>query len=802
MQILLNLSLISVLFIGCQQIVESNTNQNFSNILKNSPRIEGKQEYLQSPFSTTGNRVYMVGHQDGTFPDLGWHIEGEMGGIWNHPIKLMDGFDIQITEASESFKLNKADRFINYPVANMHSFSWEEKKLEIERWQFVPDDKQGLVVQLLIKNLGEERELNLKFTGNSDIQPTWLGEKTGMENGKDLAYYDNNNQFWKVKDNLNEWHTIFGTDQVDTEISHATEETNENSSISNSIEHKISLLAGENRVVNYLIAGSYTSEEEALSTYNDIKNNINPYLIAKRDRYIKLNERSKLTIPDKDIEEAFEWIKYSCDWSIRTIPEVGSGMSAGLPDYPWWFSCDAEYALKNHMAFGQFETAYNTIHLLDSISELTNGNGRIVHEISTNGTVFNKGNINETPQFVSLIWELYKWTGDKNFIERYFPNVKKGLNWLMTERDDNKNLIPDGYGMTEIEGLDGEMIDVAAYSQRAFDDAAKMAAELGENGLAKEYKTKANLIKEKINTLFWSEDFKSYGDFIAKDKQILKTIKSAIERAKDLNQPWAIEAHKKKRKYIKENPSKEIRAIPLYHLYVVNTPMEMNIADENKALKALETAQKYSNHFGVYCTGVEKDPRENADYESLQRSSIFSYEAAVMPMNAGVQSVSENNYGRPNKALDYIKRVTKTFSYAYPGGMYEVSPDFGMMNQTFNNYAYGVPIVNQFFGIDPQAAKKKVVIKTQMPDTWDNASLENVLIADNTISIFYTKSIGLLTLRVEQENSDWEVEIILPKEDNINSFEVTKSSVEPEIVNGKYVFDSKALITELVLKYK
>ena len=43
MQILLNLSLISVLFIGCQQIVESNTNQNFSDILKNSPRIEGNK---------------------------------------------------------------------------------------------------------------------------------------------------------------------------------------------------------------------------------------------------------------------------------------------------------------------------------------------------------------------------------------------------------------------------------------------------------------------------------------------------------------------------------------------------------------------------------------------------------------------------------------------------------------------------------------------------------------------------------------------------------------------------------------
>jgi len=792
MQILLNLSLISVLFIGCQQIVQSNTNQNFSDILKNSPRIEGKQEYLQSPFSTTGNRVYMVGHQDGTFPDLGWHIEGEMGGIWNHPIKLMDGFDIQITEASESFKLNKADKFTNYPVANVHSFSWKDKKLEIERWQFVPDDKQGLIVQLIIKNHGKERNLNLKFTGHPDIIPTWLGDETGMEDGKDQSVFDSEKKLWKVKDDLNEWYALFGNDK----------ETSVEKTSLNTLEDTISLKAEETYVINYVIAGSYTSEQEAYTTYNDIKNNMNSYLTAKRERYEELANRSKLTVPDKDIEQAFEWIKYSCDWTIRTIPEVGSGMCAGLPDYPWWFSCDAEYALKNHMAFGQFETAYNTIHLLDSISEVTNGNGRIAHEISTNGAVFNKGNVNETPQFASLIWDLYKWTGDINFLKRYFPTVKKGLNWVMTERDENNNLLPDGYGMMEIEGLDGEMIDISAYLQRAFIDASKMASEIGDNKLADEYKTKAIALKEKINSVFWSEESKSYGDFIATDEQALKTIANAIERAEDMKQPWVIEELKKKQKYIKENPSSEIRAFAIYHSYVVNTPMEMNFADEDKALIALETAKKFTSQFGVYVTGIDKDTREDTNNENVERESAFSYESAVMPMNAGVLAVSENNYGRPNEALDYIKKATTTFSYAYPGGMYEVSPDFGMMNQTFNNYAYGVPIVNQFFGIDPQAAKKKVVIKPQMPDTWDNASLENVLIADNTISVYYTKSDGLLTLRVEQENSDWEVEIILPKEDNINSFEVTKSSVEPEIVDGKYVFDSKASTTELVLKYE
>jgi len=49
----------------------------------------------------------------------------------------------------------------------------------------------------------------------------------------------------------------------------------------------------------------------------------------------------------------------------------------------------------------------------------TNGNGRIVHEVSTNGSVFNPGNINETPQFASLIYKVYSWTGDKEFLKSY-----------------------------------------------------------------------------------------------------------------------------------------------------------------------------------------------------------------------------------------------------------------------------------------------------------------------------------------------------------------------------------------------
>ena len=48
------------------------------------------------PYVTAGTRTYLIGTQDGNFPDMGEHLPGEMGGGWLHPIKLIDGFRMQL----------------------------------------------------------------------------------------------------------------------------------------------------------------------------------------------------------------------------------------------------------------------------------------------------------------------------------------------------------------------------------------------------------------------------------------------------------------------------------------------------------------------------------------------------------------------------------------------------------------------------------------------------------------------------------------------------------------------------------
>ncbi len=752
-------TLLFVLFCGLiLSACKEQPSSKIEELTKNSPHITGKSEYLDSPFVTAGNRVYMVGHQNGTFPPLGWHITGEMGGIWNHPIKLMDGFSAAITfDFDEPILLNQADSFTNYPYANRLDYTIAEKEVSVQQWNYVPDDMEGIIIEYVFTN-NSDKELSaqFEFTAFSDLRPTWLGERTDMVDAGDAV--ELRGDLVLFRDNENPWFAAFTSDKSPTSAaSYLT--THPGNGIAGSNTYDLNLPANTATVQRFYISGSYADRQSAIETLKALQTNPHELLTAKRDRYEELQNHSKLTIPDKDLEQAFEWLKYNSDWLVRTVPEIGSGIGAGIPDYPWWFGVDSEYALQGYMMIGQTEAVYNTIELLDSVSNAINGNGRIIHEMSTNGAVFNPGNINETPQFATLIWQIYRWNGDREFLERYFPTIEAGLTWLLEENDDNKNLFPDGYGMMEIHGLSSEMIDVASYTQKAFADAAFIADELGKAELASSYREKATELSKRINLEFWSEEFNSYADFIGTDEQALHLIDDAIIRADTLNKPWAVVELKATRQAILDNPSEEERPFVVHHNWVVNTPMEVGIADPEKAMKALETAEQFVNPFGVFVTGIDRDESAGLDDGSFKGSKIFSYTGAVMTLPTGVQVVAENNYGRPDQALNYLQRMTRTFSYALPGSMYEVSPDYGMMTQAWNIYSFAVPIVSQFFGIRPMASEKEIRIETMMPSSWDQASLENVRIGDNEISLYYTSNGQTAKLRVVQTNPEWTIVI-------------------------------------------
>ena len=731
-------------------------------------QLPGRAEYLNSPFVAAGDRVYLVGHQNGQFPDLGWHVTGEMGGLWNHPIKLLDGFTATVYEQEQAYCLTAADSFINYPFANRHVYSQAVPALRVERFQFVPDGQEALALEYTLTNTTDSaRTLTVEFAAHSDLRPVWLGERTGMADHPDTASWHAADQRWVIKDRGNAWFVTFGSPLPVTE--HAPTEGHcpydpAGQGVATTLRYTLNVPPQSSARLPITVAGSYISEKQAQTTYDYVQQNADSLLRQKQARYRTLARQTELTVPDQDLQRAFRWVRYNTDWLVRDVPEQGRGLSAGLPDYPWWFGVDNAYALQGALAIGQWDIVYSTIDLVHRLSEATNGNGRVIHEASTNGAVFNPGNVNETPQFASLIRAVYQWTGDRAFLEKYYPFVVRGLDWLWAENDADGNGLPDGFGMMEIHGLDSEMIDVSAYSQRALTDAAAMARVMGDSARADTYQQQAEQLKRAINTRFWVPEHGSYADFIGTPAQAQHLLADALVRADSLDKPWAVEELRATQQQLRTNPPSGKQGFVLYHNWVVNTPLEMGLADSSQARIALETARRFTNPFGMFVTGIDRDASAGEDAGSFARvKKTFSYTGAVMTLPTGVQAIAENNYGRPDRALDYLQRMTRSFGYALPGSIYEVSPDYGMMTQAWNVYSYAIPIVQQFLGVRPEAGERRVRIAPQLPTTWDSARVENVRVGDNHLDVAIERSADYFRLTVRQTQPDWIIEVALPE---------------------------------------
>ena len=704
-----------------------------------------------------------------------------MGGIWNHPIKLLDGFQAQLKVDNTRYGfLHKT--FENLPYGNRFYSSNKELNIDLERFQFVPDGHEGLVVEYVLTNQNDKHiDASFEFEGNFDLRPTWLSERQNITDGKDEVVFEKDLVI--ASDTTNSWFATIKSSETIQNFE-ATSSNYQGLGSAAKVSTPLILSPGETKKLRFIISGSYKSKNEAIANSAAIEKQLHQLLNDKKQRSAELEEMAKLTTSDPEFDLVFKWLKYNSDWFVREVPEIGRGIAAGYPDYPWWFGCDSEYALKGYLSIGQFDIVKSSIDLLADLSKATNSNGRIIHEASTNGIVFNPGNINETPQFASLVWEAYKWTGDTSILEKHYSLIIQGLDWLSSEKDEDLNGYPEGAGMMEIHGLESEMIDVASYTQKGYSDAGKIAKALGDFITAEKYQQKASQLKTRINKDFWVEDFDSYADFIASDEETLELIEDAIVRADTLNKPWAIEELKQTRDYILNNPSKEVRPFVLHHNWVVNTPMEMGIATPEKAKRALETAEKFVNPFGVFVTGIDRDETAGQDSGSFKGSKVFSYTGAVMTLPTGVSAVAENNYGNPDKALDYLKRMGKSFSFALPGSIYEVSPDYGMFAQAWNLYSYAVPTVQQFFGLNPNAGNKELTLNPLMPTNWKHAELDNIRIGEIRVSAAYSKSDKGYTYKLKSIPSDWIVnfvskeneKVFIQREEGITTYTVEKTN--------------------------
>lgn len=700
-------------------------------------------------YATAGEKCKVIGLQDGTFPDFGHHLRDEMGGIWMHPIKAADAFWMKVDQ-----KFLIADEYETLPYGNRFFYRMEQG-IQAVRTQISPDAVGGVMITCEFTNTSEKtQEIACEFITRFDILPVWFSDRNGIMDFEDEAVFDTEHACIVAKDGGHDWYAVLGCDfelakeQVSITKEHIGLRKTVGKGISAAIARTVTLEAGAVCGFTYYITASEEGREKALSDFRRMKEEKETLIEEKRKRCEVIEETTKLITNDASFDEVFRWAKYNADWLILDCGKYGRGIAAGMPEYPWWFGCDSAYTVQGLLAMGEFELARQTLVLLRDYSERYNGNGRILHEINTFGHNAHSGNSQETCHYITAVYHYLRWTGDLKTAENLYPYCEKGIDWLFLEMDSDKDLLPSGYGIIEIEGLNVELIDTAVYSCQALYMMDEMAHLLGAD--PKDYCKKAEKLKKIINTRLWDDSEKLYVDAVGTPKQILERMEVLLTQPRytEIMEPSYRNYLLNLKDRLLQMPQEEEIPFIINKNWVINIPMETQLAEKEKAYQALKTmrSEDFVSEYGLRLSGFMK--------------------AGTMTISTGVQAVAEGRYYNCNESLSLLKRMFKTFGMTLPGSMNEMSPDYGCFTQAWTIYGVMVPVVECFAGIRPFMQQQKVVVEPCVPDAWDKMQLTGIRIGEGNIDFSYRKEQKKVVYEIIVKNIG-EAEFVLRKKGNI-----------------------------------
>ena len=116
------------------------------------------------PISTTctrrlcacaSERVKLISTLDGRYPDMGHHLENEMGGLWMYPVKLLDGFWAHFKDHDGTADCwLAADNYTARPYGNTFHYrqGLGHTTVQIDLHQLAPESAAGVVLRYELYN--------------------------------------------------------------------------------------------------------------------------------------------------------------------------------------------------------------------------------------------------------------------------------------------------------------------------------------------------------------------------------------------------------------------------------------------------------------------------------------------------------------------------------------------------------------------------------------------------------------------------------------------------------------------------
>ncbi|WP_029215659.1 amylo-alpha-1,6-glucosidase [Kallotenue papyrolyticum] len=622
-----------------------------------------------APYFLSGRKLYAIGTTSGALEPVGAeHLVGEMGGVWAHPVKFLDGWYLSIQDETGRHDLLRCLDFEGHlSDVTMH---FVHGALRLTRTDFVADDDAALFSLVEIVNQGEQPwQGTIGFVAEVNILPTWFSgwETGGIELMQDHGLAVAWDKLWQGR-----WGVVFGSSSTPEAVIFGKRERNPTAEL----RYHVTLPPGARMELEFLVVCDHQNGHYgALQLFGRLAGRGEELLRDKRERFRRAAlEGVTLETPDERVNQ--DWILAKANLRLLEAdysPYLPGFFLAGIPEYPQLFGCDNTYTTVGATGAGFAGTMRSTLNLLGEYAR--RACGRVPHEVTTNGRVFNPGNTQETPQFAIAVWDYVRWTGDTAFLRIMYPICREGvMEYLPAIWDWDRDGYPAGDAMVERHGMGPLKLDSACYIYVAWRALAAMARAL-DRPEADHYDRLADEWLERFERDWWLPEEGLYADSLHSDYQ------------PQLDGHWT-----------------------------QVLPVQLGIARPERAARVIERLEReWVNRWGLVHT------RERED--------------RVWTLPTGLLVLAECRQGHADEALRLLNNIALTARYGMLGAFKELIPEGLCFVQLWSAGLYLQGILEGLLGLMPQALEHRLAIAPTLPASWPSVTLRGLRVGAHHLNL-------------------------------------------------------------------
>ncbi|MCK4579678.1 MAG: hypothetical protein KAU50_12870 [Candidatus Marinimicrobia bacterium] len=657
-----------------------------------------------TPFDKAGRRFAILGFENGRFE------------AWGYPIKILRNFELSfmLGNSTEKIRGSETARWISVtPEATVITYT--HQSFTVRAIHITPVKDPGTIILLDVDSI-EPMTVVAGFL--PVLQPMW---PAGI--GGQYSHWNDEMKAYIISESRRQNVGYVGSPAA--------------AGISYTPAHMLSDFPQEFRIevnpkevvgkyIPIILSGGMGDPDEYKQVYQSLAADPEKYYRQNHAHFQALRENTiRIITPDKEINLAYEWAKVAYDNLVITNPRLGTGLVAGLgisgtsgrPGFGWYFGGDTFINSLSIVGYGDYPAVRDALRFT---KKWQRDDGKMAHELSQSAFTYinwfedyKYGYIHgdTTPWYLVAMGNYFRASGDVEFIRESWPSVMKAYRWCLST-DQNGDALMDnkaaGLGALEYGPLAGILTDVylGAIWVQALDAMSRLAAAVGEDGLAAECRQRHEETVKTLNDRFWDRKNKhlSYA-FNTKGKKVpevtpwggvgmiwdlFEAEKSSATLTKlcsaELTTDWGVRSISNRSKYYQ----------PLNYNYGAVWPF----------LSSFISTSLYMNHFS------------EAGYAGLFSTVCHTFDNA-------------------------LGSVTEVFS-----GDYNVWPGESVHHQGFSSAGAVLPLVRGLLGLEVDAPARTITFVPHLPADWQHLEVGHIVVGSATVDLVLEIGEGAMELSI------------------------------------------------------